>query len=444
MKRLIRMLLIPVLLPWTAMAAAPLSLEQAIRLALEHAPAYLADAAKRDAAREDVILARAWLLPYVRGTGSYTRMKQNYSYDQGLAFPLPTQLSYGDTKLSVELIQPLFHYDRWSAWQQGRLADEAAALGLKLARQGLILEVASRFADVAAARARLEAVKAKHAAMRRLAEMTDARMEAGLATITEKLEAESRASLTEAELLDARKADELARARLASLIGTAIGPDVPLRLPTPAPTPQQDIESRAGEQALSVLLAEKQFELSDREVDKAVGSALPSVDLVAGYTREKTTDGLFGAGSVRRDQRIGIQVDVPIYAGGGTWAQLRKSKKQKLEAELRLADARREAVLTAREAALNLKAARARTEALKRAVKAAREARNAAQTSYEVGLMTIVDLLDAESRLADARSQLAAAESGLLLTRLQLAASIGGLDTAHLPLGHGEAEADDS
>ena len=186
--------------------------------------------------------------------------------------------------------------------------------------------------------------------------------------------------------------------------------------------------------APGVKLAQLLYRIADHEVSRSLGTALPSVDFVAGMTHDDSSNGLFGAGSVRRDEMIGIQVDIPVYAGGGTWAQRRKSEQLKTESAYRLDEARREAELSAREASLSLNTAQARVEALSAAVKAAQKSSRAAQSSFEVGLSTIVQVLDAESRLAGAKRDLALANSATMLARLQLAASIGKLEAIHLPL----------
>ncbi len=411
-----------------------LSLERAVHLAMERAPAFQAERARRAAAKEDVLLARAWLLPYVKASATFQHLEQKYRYAHPLAIPLRTRLNYNQGTMSIQLIQPLFRLDRWAAWKQGMVADEAAATALQLARQALILEVADRYSEVLVARIELSALQRKRDAMKRSFEMVDARLHSGLATRPEQLEAESRARLAQAEWLEAKQHWEIAQARLESLIGHQ-HPPFPEELPEIAPPEAgQDWSELAREKALGVRLARLQYEIAEREVQRSLGQALPSVDLVAGISRDRTTDGLFGAGATRKDEMIGIQVEVPIYAGGGTWAQLRKSKKQRIESSFRLLDAQREAVLAAREAVMDMTSAQARKHALHEAVLAAESAKHAALVSFNAGLSTIVTVLDAESRLADARRAWAQARRAELMARLRLEASIGRLDIDALPL----------
>ncbi|RMG91290.1 MAG: hypothetical protein D6703_05510 [Zetaproteobacteria bacterium] len=411
-----------------------LSLQEAVHLALERAPGFQADRAKRDTAKEDVLLARAWLLPYVKASASYRHLEQKYRYAHPLAIPLRTRLNYNQSTMAIQLIQPLFRLDRWAAWKQGQVADEVAETALQLARQALVLEVADRYSEALVARIELAAVQRKRDAMQRSSEMVDARLRSGLATRPEQLEAQSRAHLAQAEWLAAKQRWDIARARLESLIGHE-HPPFPEELPEISlPKGDQDWAELARNHALPVKLARLKYAIAEREVQRSLGQALPSVDLVAGISRDRTTDGLFGAGATRKDEMIGIEVEVPIYAGGGTWAQLRKSKKQRIESSFRLQDAEREAMLSAREAFMEMNSAQAREHALHEAMVAAESAKRAALISFEAGLSTIVSVLDAESRLADARRAWAQAKRAELMARLRLDASTGRLDVGALPL----------
>ncbi len=428
-------------LPAGAQADETLSLDAAVHLALARAPGFQAERMKRAIAAEDVRLARAWLLPYVEAGGGWSYFEQRTHYDRPLPIPLRERLNGHKTTLRLRLVQALFRLDRWAAWQESRMAAQAAETALQLARQALVLEVASRYEAAIAAGASLRAAARKRKALEKAAAMARARMAEGLATRPQALAAQSRAQLAGADWLAARQARDVAVARLESLIGKA-HPPLP-SMPPPLPeqwrapsfaqemaqekTPEAILE-RAQAHALPVRLARIRHAIAREEVTRAWGGALPKVDLVAGVSRERTTDGLFGAGSLQRNESIGIEVSVPIYAGGGTWAQLRKSEKQRIEAGFRLEDARRQARLEAQEAWLRLRSARARRASLQSALAAARAARDAAARAWQEGLTDAVALMDAESRVAEARSALANARAGEAMAALQLRAAIGDLD----------------
>lgn len=407
-----------------------LGLVDSAQRALKKAPALAAAAAQKEVAIEDIALARASLLPFLHGTGEFTHIEQKYKYTKPLPFLAPN-VNFNRLSLDVELVQPLFHLDRWAALAQGKQAAEIAALSYRLARQALLLEVSDAYLSVLSAQSALDAVKAQEKAVAELYAKAKASLEAGAGTLTDKLDAESRLDMVRSNRIQAENGLAQAKARLVSLIGPidkpllGFSPRFPVRIPDLGETARW--EDKAGEEALDVRIKEAQLAIAREEVRRSYGQALPSLDAFAGLEREKQTSNIFGTGSTVRTESIGIKLEVPLYAGGATLAQIRKARKLQVQAEEELAEARRKARLAARKAFLNQRAAAAQVVALKQALVSAEQAVQAAQIGYEVGLRNIVERLDAEERLAEARSHLAQAKASYLLATLQLVAVVGGL-----------------
>lgn len=432
MKRLLALMA----LLWSMPACGqPLDLAAAASLALSHAPVVAAAAAGRDAAKEDIALARAALLPFIQGSSEFSHLEQKYKYTKPIDFLVP-DVSFNRFRLGVALVQPLFRLDRWAALAQGKLSAEMGELSLSLARQGLLLEVASAYADVLVAQAALAAAQAQEEAVRHLRDQAQAAFAVGTATVNDALEAQSRLDRVRSDRIRVENDLATARARLSSLIGEEAEELVGFGAHFAAEVLQPDDAAHWGRlgagEALAVKLGEKKLAVAKQEVRRVFGVALPSVDAVAGLEREKNTNNIFGTGSTVRTESIGVQLEVPLYAGGGTRAQIRKARKLQVRAEYDLAEERRKAELAARQAFLNVRAAAAQVKALKQARLSAAKAQEAARLGYDVGLRTIVERLDAEDRLAASRRDLARAKAAYLVARLNLAATIGKLDESEL------------
>lgn len=410
--------------------AGALSLQDAVDKALSQAPGFAAAEQKRAAAAEDVVLARAWLMPLIQASGSFRRINADTSYDKPVTvFPV-RELNYQRTEYALTLVQPLFRLDRWAHWKQGQLADGVAEDALALARQSLILEVAGRYLDVLTAEAAVQADRSQEAAMQALAKQAETAFSAGTATINDKLEAASRLDMLRAVKLVSENRLVTMKARLASLIGEPVQEVESLSahaVLSELAKDEQAWKKQGMEQALSVRMASKQLASAEYAVDASLGGALPSVDLVYGLDHTRATNNNFGSGSTIRSQSIGVEVTVPLYAGGGTWAQLRKSRKQQTQAEYELVDEKRQAGLVAQEAWLNCRASTAQLQAYEQALHSAEQNMKAADVAYQAGLRSLVERLDAEQRLSVARRDLASARAGVVMSRLQLAASVGQL-----------------
>ncbi len=425
------------LLPGIAVAE-PLTLSQAVSLALEHAPAMQAAEAGRDAAAEDADIGRAALLPYVQASGSYRKQKQNTKYDVPQAF-FKTDLNYGETFVGLRAVQPLFDLERWAGYRQGEISAETGELRLRMERQRLMLETAQAALTVITAQAALDAAEARERAAGKLAAEARAAFKAGTKAKTERLEAEARFDLVKAERLAAANNLDQARATLASLIGGGVEVVAMPKLTAAPQAPDNPVqwEQQAAEHALPVLLARLQLELAKEERSKALGSGLPKVEAFAEVGRSRAGDSMLGSATTVRSRAVGVQLKVPLYAGGGPSAQVRKSEKESVQAEYALADDVRLARLSARQACLALQAAAMQVAAMQKARLSAREAAEAAHIGHRAGLRSMTDVLDADELRYRTERDLAIARAQYVAATLQLKASVGELDTGSLPDQYG-------
>jgi len=435
------LILIGCLLAPTLLRAEPLNLQQAVELALAHAPAMQAAVAGRDASAEDSALGRAWLLPYAELRGSIQRRKNNTVYDipQNL---FKTDLNYNQNSIGVRVVQSLFDLERWAGYRQGELSAEAGELKLQLERQRLILETSQAFLAATTAQTALTAASAREAAAEKLALQAEVARQVGTAALPERLDAETRRDMAKADRLRAENELNQARAVLASLTGSVIDELTP---PQVAQDDQSDQdtsgtsgnsepwESKAATQAIAVKLAQVQFGVAKEGRKKALGGALPKVELFGEVSRDRSGDTMLDRGATVHNQAIGIQVKVPLYAGGGTSAQMRKSEKEALQAEFSLTDDIRLARLTTRQAFLNRKSAEAQVQAMHQATLSAGKSSEMAHRGYEVGMRSMTEVLDADERAFTAEKNLSAAIAQYVFASLQLQASVGELTSKSLP-----------
>lgn len=433
MRRIILAVALAALCPLTARAGDTLSLTDAIGMALDHAPSYAAAEAGREAAHEQRAIGRAWLLPYLHATGNYSHHRQRYSYAHPTAPLLENfQTDFNQATAEVTLSQPLFDLSRWADYKAGKLASKAGDIRFDAAFQRLLLDVSQAYVDLVVARSADEAAISQEQAMVKLDEQARAAFKAGTKNINDSLEAKSRLDLARAQRIRTDNAVAQAQATLSSLIGqpaprlAVFDPDA--ATPPPQPEDARHWQNLAAQDSPDVRLAANAAKQADEQVTHAVGTASPSLSLVGSLGYNNATYGQFRTGYDIRNEQIGVQLDVPIFAGGGTWATLRKNQKLASEAELRLEDAKRQARLDAQAAFLAVNESQAQVAALTAATKSAYKARQAAELGYKVGLRDIVERLDAEERLFAARHELNQARGAYLMARLRLAAAIGRLD----------------
>lgn len=412
------------------------SLKSAVIAALEHAPALQAAEAARDASKEDITLGRAWLLPYVVADGSLTRQDQDSSYGNiTVARFLTTTARNNQRAYSIKAYQPLFDVAKWASYQQGKISAATGALKLAMQRQQTILQAAAAWLSVMRAQAAFAAAQASEQAMKRLAIQAKVSFDVGTVAINDALAARSRRDLAKAKRIRARQLLDQAKAELYSLVGKQIVVSVDLHhglQPLHAnPDDLNAWQQQAERAALTVRLRDQAIAMADAAHLQAIGSATPKLQLVATWGREKNSDGIFGR-SADKDTSIGIEFSMPLYAGGSSWAKQRKSSKEKVQAEFEREEAKRSARLAALQSLLGLRTTAAEVAALDVALSSAETETKAAQASFDVGVRTITEALDAEERLAVARQNYADAVARHAMAYLQLLASADKLTAASL------------
>lgn len=423
MKRVLAVLVASLLAPlaWSA------DLLEVYRDAVANDAQFAAARQEFIAGQERTVQARAGLLPNIGGSASVTRNRVDPS-------GMPTS-NYTSNAWGVQLTQPVFRMQNVIAAQQGALQTELAEIRFELARQDLILRVSDAYFNVLNAQDALAAVSQLRTAAAEQLDIASTSFEVGTVTITDVHEAQSRYDLALAQEIAAQNELEVRRHALAQIIGTAapaavssLRPEIELTPPSPANP--EDWVSAAEFGGYGVQLQHIVREIAAREVDRSRAGHYPTVDLVASHNQAKRQQNALGP---RTDATmIGLQLNIPLYAGGAISSVERETAALRVKADFDLESARRDAALAARQAYLGVTSGMARIKALEAAEVSSLSALEANRLGYEVGVRINIDVLNAQSQLADTRQQLARARYDTLLAQLRLKAAAGTLDEEDL------------
>ncbi len=379
---------------------------------------------RADAARS--ALDRASLLPQLTATAGLGENSQSISseffgsYDE----------SYRDNSLALQLRQPLFRWDLRSRWSRTTLRAELARQQEMVRIQDFLIRVVDRYSGVLEAEAELNYATAEAEALHSELDTIRDRAEVGLTTITALRETQARAALAEANLLLAEDGLRQAEDALLELIGAPLPTLLPLpaELPT-LPVDEPDRESfvaRAAESALEVQVAKLNLAIARSEVQSALAEAAPRLDLVGELRDDDTSDSSIG--QERESSRIGIELSIPLYAGGANYKALQASRADVDSYAAQLELARRIASQEARNSWRAVQTQYHRLEALRTAADAARLALDATRDGVEIGRRTQLDLLEARSALLRAERDHVLARYALLRAVARREAAIGDLN----------------
>jgi NodT family efflux transporter outer membrane factor (OMF) lipoprotein len=321
--------------------------------------------------------------------------------------------------------------------RQARSQETASALDLASARLALAGAITQAYVDLYRSWELVDIATRTQEQREQLLNLTQQRTAAGLDTQIELKIAQSTVPQARALRLQAEAARDIAVHRLASLVGDGadryaqIGrPNLTLdaTLPLPEQLPIDLLAHRPD-----VLAARERVEAASAGRAAAHAAFYPNISLTAlvGF-QAIGLDELAQSGS--RIYGVGPALHLPIFDAKRLRAQYRGAT-----AELDAATASYNAVVldAVREASDQITLNNSLTQQIaevRSTLDAASSAHELAQRRYAAGLTTQIIVLDAESRVLDARRALVTADSNRLLARMNLLLMLGGSFDPAVPL----------
>jgi len=404
------------------------------RAALSHDPTWQAAVAARDAGVEARAQGFAGLLPQVSFSAVQGKAQTDSRVVSGASAGASSHNNYDSFNYSLQVRQPLFRMRNWATYEQGKAQEAYAEENLKAARQDLGLRVVSAYAEWAAARAEFEASEVRVSTAEFLLRAAERTLQGGDTTRVDVETARSRLAQAQARRTDAQGQLQAAIAGWRQLTGVegrrptqpTVGADTPARLRTD-PQRLEDWQTAAIAASSQIRALEYSLQAAREEARKVRADHYPTVDLFATRTRSQSdTDVTINQ---RFDTtRFGIQMSVPIYAGGGVDSSVRQALANVRRAESELEAAKAKLRLQIERDWHSLQATRAAAEAARSAVDAARLAGYAARLGTQAGSATRADEANALAQEADARRELAIAGARALVMWARLMGAADRLD----------------
>lgn len=410
-------------------------LVQIYELAAQRDPTLLAAMATRNAALENRPQSVARLLPNVQVTGTFN---QNWTSiagvgqsgqviaggspsQQSVSAPFSLDFSYWDSAARIRIDQPLYHREHWVRLSQAdsQIAEAEAVFAGE--QQKLILRTAQAYFNILLAQESLRFAEAEERQIGRQLEEAKARFDVGLVAITDVHEAQAGYDQSRAGVIKAENDLNGTWEALREIIGDAPGtvknlkPEIPLAPPQPA-----DIEAwhKLGqENNLGIVAATSKEEGARKNIDLQFADHYPTVDLVASST---FTDNNRPQRFAQDLHSVGVQVNVPVFSGGGVNSRVRQARYQLEAAQDNLDVQRRQVTRQVKDAYRGIVSSISSVEALKAAVISAQSALEASSAGFQVGTRTMVDILTAQRNLSRARRDFAQARNDYVVNSLKL------------------------
>jgi outer membrane protein len=367
--------------------------------------------------------------------GVVTDAERRQAADQGITLNENARdIGSTNKRLSVAGKYPLYNGVNQGTISQAELKLKAAEIDLQNAEMDLSARLATAYFDLLSTQGNLTLAQANKKAMAELLAAAKRSFEVGNATITDTREAQARHDLAEAQEIAAINDMQAKQIALDQLVGRR---DVkPNPLSAGASMDKLlggSIDDWANQSINSPAIAKAKMALEGVkiELDKAKAGHMPTADLTGNITRtwsdasNSTYRVNSGTGTV---YQAGVQVNVPLYAGGGIESRVQEMTKSLVKAENDRDNAIRTVDLTTRRTYIAVQSGLAQVKALDTATNSAKVALEATQLGFRVGVRINKDVLDAQTLVANTAKDLAKARYEVLSGSVRLRQAAGTLN----------------
>jgi outer membrane protein len=406
--------------------ARPVTLEEAIRLARRNAPqAVQADGQVRTAGAQR-LQARMALLPNLNLTANTSR-QGGETFFQGELVPFrgdPWNFSQGLSS-SLDLFTGFRRLHNLRQQDANLDAAEANELATDF---NVAQQVSEAYFNVQAAREQEAAARAQVAEAEQQFRAVVARLQAGATTRADSLQQLITVGNAQLALLQAQNALRAQNATLTRLVGTGeVVTAAPGDSLDPAPLATSDDELlRLALQGPAVRNAEAQLGAQRAARKAAFAPYLPTLNMNFGYNRQNTSPSFdWGSGPMSSNYNTRIGLSYNVFNNWQRESQRAQAQVGERNAEATLRDTRLNQQQQLVQFLGNLRTAETRIRVQRASVQAADENLRIRQQRYTLGASPILEVLNAQTQLDNARLALIQARRDARVAKAQIETLIG-------------------
>jgi outer membrane protein len=425
-------------------------------LAVKKDPQLQAAAYRKEAIGENERQAWSNLLPTLSGGANRTLGNAKTDVSEinipesgtAAAFMVPAFTTKSDIdtlSYRLDFRQSLYAQSNYENLDIARGQVSQAEATYNIVYQNFLVRVAGGYFSVLSAQDGVIFAEAEEKALQRQFEQAEQRFEVGLTAVTDVHEARASYDNARARAIVSRNNLADTKEALYELTGQYFDDYDPLQdiLPLVKPLPENPAEwvDIAMQYNPAVISAQKAVEIADATVRLQRSGHYPTLDLVGSVSqstnnksalRGDTGEIVATTDVVSDDNRIGLQLSVPLYLGGVVSSRTRQARQLLNAVNEDLDQQQKGVVRNTNNAYRAVIAGIEQVGAFGQAMISAESALEATQAGFEVGTRTIVDVLIAQQRYFQAQRDNSLARHTYIVDHLRLKAAAGVLTEADL------------
>ncbi len=379
-----------------------ITLADAIQRAKANAPQFHAALTEAGLAREDRVQARAALLPDVGYTTGAIYTEPNGTLPGRFisANAVREYISQGTVHEGIGL-------PSIADYRRARAIEALANAKAEIATRGLVVTVVQSFYGAIAAKRKITNAQQASDEAQHFLKISEQLESGGEVAHSDVVKAQLEANDRNRDLQESTLAEEKARLALAVLIfpnftrDYQVVDDLSVAPSLPALNDAQDLASRNNPELKAAVAA---MRASEQEVTSAIGEHLPSLSINYFYGIDATqyatkTDGINNLG-----YQVSATLNLPIWNWGATQSRVKQAQLRRDQSKLELGAAQRQAIADLQTLYSEAQLARNQLSLLNQSVDLAQESLRLTAIRYQGGEATILEAVDAQNVLTQARN----------------------------------------
>jgi outer membrane protein len=414
----------------------PLTLDEAVNIALRNAFSIQTAASRVEQARQRVNENRGQLGPRVNLGATYTRFEQETRQQSGpppapsiVVQPIDTTVATAGVTVPIDISGQIRNIVRAS---QASL--RASQETLEATRNDVRLAVKADYFNVLRADAQVKVQEQALADAQERLRSEQLQFEEGAKARIDVIRLQTQVAQAQSDLIGARTNLALTKEQLNNTLARPIDTPVELvdvtALPAAPPDPDRlDAAAQASRPEVRALQQTRESLANVRRSQEAGNR--PSLSVGVNYQAN-----IGNKGATSRDHStVGtVALNWPVFDSGVTRARVAQARQDEEQARIQLEQVRLGVSLEVRQALTNLINSAARLDVATKQVELAQENYRLAKVRDEAGAGTILEIVDAQTALTQARTQLVAARYDYLTAYSALQRAVGTDDVASAAL----------
>jgi outer membrane protein len=376
------------------------------------------------------------MLPQVSLSGNWSANRYTQSGAKTAVNPISHDAisNYPGTRYYLSLSQSLMDFGKFWAWRQAAKIEDQYETEAIEAHNQLMFDVVDRYFSELQTEDELYFAQTEKLATQKKLEQIQKQYAKQLLKITDLYAIEARLDQLKAAEIIAESKRITALAGLRELTGIAPAPLSKLRAQVDYPEIQGDLQQwleMAQSQNPAINAKQKAIIAAETNVTAQKAKYLPTADLQLNYYNTNT-----GYQSSQQQpyevQTAAVNVNVPLFSGGITFHQVSEAKYRLQISKNDNEATMRNIIKETSDAFLSTNAATHSIKASQRALESTSKSRVAMEKGYQLGVVTISDLIKSQQDEFSAKKDCAIAKYNYIKNRIRFMHAIGSIGEENL------------